>query len=92
MADSIGYNGRRSLPVMLAAVYSAIGNWAEADRYYGMHQAKIGDYSPAVNFFYYNGKGNSYYYRKMYDEAVDEIQDGAGYRRFLGRPLYDGNV
>lgn len=86
MADSIGYNGRRSLPVMLAAVYSAIGNWAEADRYYGMHQAKIGDYSPAVNFFYYNGKGNSYYYRKMYDEAVDEFRMAQAIADSLGDP------
>lgn len=74
MADSAGYSGQRSLHLSLAEVYSSMGNYDEADRYFRMHREAGRKYPPYTRFFYYSTLGNSLYYRGEYKEASDNFR------------------
>jgi len=71
LADSSGYVGQRSFFLNLADLYSSMGNYAEADRYFALHRESRTDYPVYTNFFYHSTLGNSMYFRGRYTDAAD---------------------
>lgn len=86
LADSIGYKGQRSFAVSLGSLYSSMGNYDEADRYFELHRLKKEQYPPYINFFYYSSKGNRYYYQKRFSEAADNFREALDIISTVGDP------
>ncbi len=87
LADSTGYNGQRSLMLNLAEVYSAMGNYAEADRYFALHRERRSDYPVYTRFFYHSVLGNSMYYRGNYKDAADNFAQALEIATSTGDPF-----
>ena len=87
LADSTNYRGQRSLLLSLAEVYSSMGNYVEADRYFELHNTSKREYPPYTQFFYYSTLGNSMYFRGEYIKAADSFRSALRIALDTGDPF-----
>ncbi len=87
LADSSGYVGQRSFFLNLADLYSSMGNYTEADRYFAKHRQSRTDYPVYTNFFYHSTLGNSMYFRGRYADAADYFRKALEIIRTTGDPF-----
>ena len=72
LADSLGVSDKEKTPVYygLAHTYMALRDYDECDRYYGLAARYYDQMLPFEKNFYLNNRGNSYYYRGNYQQAI----------------------
>ena len=72
LADSLGVEDAEKTPIYygLAHTYMALRDFEECDRYYNLAARYYDRMLPFEKNFYLNNRGNSYYYRGDYVEAI----------------------
>lgn len=72
LADSLGVDDAKKTPIYygLAHTYMALRDFEECDRYYTLAARYYDRMLPFEKNFYLNNRGNSYYYRGDYAEAI----------------------
>lgn len=72
LADSVGDHSMDfSVLSGLGSVYADMGNFTESGKYFGKAGDLVNDATDFDVFFYYNSLGNSLYFQKRYDEALN---------------------
>lgn len=73
MADSLGVEDEEKTPIYygLAHTYMALRDFEECDRYYNLAARYYEQMLPFEKNFYLNNRGNSYYYRGDYQQAIN---------------------
>lgn len=76
LADSLGVSDEDKTPIYygLAHTYMALRDFDECDRYYNLAARYYDRMLPFEKNFYLNNRGNSYYYRGDYAEAIRYFQ------------------
>lgn len=77
-SDSLGISAEKRPPVYygLAQVYMALHDFDQCDYYYNMAGASYDEMLPYEKYIYLNNRGNSYYYREDYQEALKYFRKG----------------
>lgn len=77
-SDSLGISAEKRPPVYygLAQVYMALHDFDQCDYYYNMAGASFDEMLPYEKYIYLNNRGNSYYYREDYPEALKYFRQG----------------
>lgn len=90
LADSTGHTEQDfSIRTRLAATYTSMGNFSEADRLFERNDAEAGAMSPTDRFFYFSGKGNSFYYRNDYGRSLQNFMLAAAELPSINDPYMD---
>lgn len=78
MSDSLGISAMKRPPVYygLAQVYMALSDFDRCDYYYNLAGASYDKMLPYEQYIYLNNRGNSYYYREDYPEALKYFRKG----------------
>lgn len=78
MSDSLEISAVKRPPVYygLAQVYMALHDFEQCDYYYNLAGASYDKMLPYEQYIYLNNRGNSYYYREDYPEALKYFRKG----------------
>lgn len=78
IGDSLGISEGRRHPVYygLAQVYMALHDFDQCDYYYNLAGMFYDKMLPYEKYIYLNNRGNSYYYREAYPEALKYFKKG----------------
>lgn len=77
-SDSLGISTEKRPPVYygLAQIYMALHDFDQCDYYYNLAGMSYDDMLPYEKYIYLNNRGNSYYYREDYPEALKYFRKG----------------
>ena len=77
-SDSLGLSEEKRPPVYygLAQVYMALHDFDQCDYYYNLAETFYDKMLPYEQYIYLNNRGNSYYYREDYTEALEYFKKG----------------
>lgn len=77
-SDSLGVSAQKRPPAYygLAQVYMALHDFERCDYYYNLAGAYYDKMLPFEQYIYLNNRGNSYYYREDYPEALKYFKKG----------------
>ncbi len=71
VADSLGLNGmQHSIQTGLGLVYADLHHFELAQQYYERAEKEYPPQDDQERFYFYNSRGNAYYYAKQYPEAL----------------------
>ncbi|SHI79579.1 tetratricopeptide repeat-containing sensor histidine kinase [Bacteroides stercorirosoris] len=93
-SDSLGLSEEKRPPVYygLAQVYMALHDFDQCDYYYNLAETFYDKMLPYEQYIYLNNRGNSYYYREDYTEALEYFKKGLSLAVFHSDMVFERNL
>lgn len=90
LADSTGIHDLDfSIRTRAASIYTILGNNVESDRFYQLNAEELDSVSATDRFYFYSSRGNSYYYRKDFTDALADFIKASAELKSIGDPYLD---